>query len=135
MERLDTLENNIPSMNQINEIDNKIDNNFNRVNGYIRNTTTKVKSLHSLKDRPERISKLENTFDTLGATLSSLKSKKEVTPVDKGPKFIFVPRTSTQTNTPSAGKEEVKAMKEVPVFKDMKGEALFCKTKIFDFVP
>ena len=48
MERLDTLENNIPSMSKINEMDRKIDNNFNKVNGYVRNATKTVKSLHSL---------------------------------------------------------------------------------------
>ena len=68
MKRLDTLEKNIPSINKINEMDKKLDNNFNRVNGYIRNATTKVKALHSLKDHPERISKLEENFHTLGAT-------------------------------------------------------------------
>ena len=96
MERFDTLENNIPSMSKINEMDKKIDNNFNRVNGYIRNSTKIVKSLHSPKDHSERIIKLEETFETLGATLSSFKPKKEATTKDKGPKFIFVPNNTTK---------------------------------------
>ena len=33
---LDTLENVIPSMNKLNEIDKKLDDNFNKVNGYIK---------------------------------------------------------------------------------------------------
>ena len=71
-------------LSKINEMDKKIDNNFNRFNGYIRNATKRVKSLHSLKDHPKRISRLEETFETLGATLSSFKPKKEKNSNRKG---------------------------------------------------
>ena len=45
-------------------------------------------------DQTARIDKLEEVIDALGATFSSLKSKKKVTPVIKGPKFVFVPKVS-----------------------------------------
>ena len=46
-----------------------------------------------------------------------------------------MPKNTTKVDTPSAGKEELKRMKEAQVLKDLKGEALFGKAKVFDFVP
>ena len=123
MKRLDTLENNVPSMIKINEIDRKIDVNFNKVNGYIRNATKRVKSLHSLKDHSGRISNLEETFETLAATLSLFKPKKKTTPIDKGSKFIFVPKNTTRVDASFEGKDELRMLKEAHIFKDSRGGA------------
>ena len=119
-------------MCKINDMDRNIDNNFNRVNGYIRNATKKVKTLHYPKDHPEGIGKLEETFDNLGATFSSLKPKKEVTPIVKGPKFIFVPKNTTKVDASFVGNEEVKMVKEDQVFKGLLGAAPYGKVKFFN---
>ena len=67
--------------------------------------------------------------------MSSFKPKKETTPIDKGHKFIFVPKNTTKVDTSSAGKEEVQMVKEAQVFKDSRGEAPLGKAKKFDFIP
>ena len=132
MKKLEAIESNMPSISKINDMDKKIDNNFNRVNGYIRNATKKVKTLHYPHDHPERLTKLEETFDTLGLTFSSLKSKKEETPIDKGPKFIFVPKNTTKVDTSFIGKEEVKMMEEDRISNGSKEDVPCGKVKAFD---
>ena len=59
MKKLEAIESNISSISNINDADKKIDNNFNRVNGCIRNATKRFKILHRPKDHPEGIGKEE----------------------------------------------------------------------------
>ena len=86
-------------------------------------------------DQAARIDKLEAVIDTLGATFSSLKSKKKLTPVVKGPKFVFVPKVSSKIDTYSVWKEELRTMKEVPLLKELKEDPPVGKAKIPNFVP
>ena len=44
------------------------------------------------------------------------------------PKFIFVPRNTTKGYTSSAGKEELRMVKEAPIFKDSRGGSPVGKT-------
>ena len=64
----------------------------------------------------------------MGATFPSLKSKRKVTPASKVPKFIFVPRNTTELNTSFTGKEELRMAKEAPISKDSNGGAPVGKT-------
>ena len=62
MRRLDTIENSIPSIDNINEIDKRVLGSINMLDGSINNITTRIKTLESINiknDQPARIDKLE----------------------------------------------------------------------------
>ena len=62
MRRLDTIENSIPSIDNINEIDKRVLGSINMLDGSINNITTRIKTLESIKiknDQPARTDKLE----------------------------------------------------------------------------
>ena len=109
----------------IREIDKGIIDVINKLDGCLKDIAKIIKSLEPTKasDQTIRIGKLEEVIDTLGATFSSLKSKKKVTPASKVPKFIFVPRNTTKVDTLFVGKEELRMVKEAQIFKDSKGGA------------
>ena len=70
--------------------------------------------LKSKDDDPSRIDKIEEVIDALGTTLSSIKTKKVETSVNKGPKFIYVPMIpQPKFHTPTTkGNETLKTMEE-----------------------
>ena len=84
-----------------------------------------METLRSKEDDPSRIDKIEEVIDALGATLSSIKTKKVETPVKKGPKFIYVPKISQpKIDTPIAKvNETVKTMEGVPLLNRIRNES------------
>ena len=67
-----------------------------------------VKAIETMKaseNQPSRIDKIEEVIETLGSTLSSLKTKKGEATVGKKPKFIYVPK-NPQPKTNSVINEE-----------------------------
>ena len=95
-----------------------------------------METLKFKDDDPSRIDKIEEVIDTLGITLSSIKTKKVETPVKKGPKFIYVPKIpQPKFDTPTTkGNETLKTMEEVPILNRIKNEPPIGITT-FSFVP
>ena len=98
-----------------------------------------VKTLETIKFldvESSRIDKIEEVIDTLGATFSSIKTKKEETPAKEEPKFIHVPKVPrAKHNPPIANRvETVKTLEETPILIKP-----FNETPIdfppFDFIP
>ena len=106
MQRLEVIEDNVPSVDMIRELDKRILDGINKLDRCLNNIANSIKSLEPSKasNQTIRIDKLEEVVDTLGMTFSSLKSKKKVASASKMPKFIFVPRNTTKVDTSSAGK-------------------------------
>ena len=100
------------------------------LDGCLKDIAKSIKSLEPTKasNQTIRIDKLEEVIDTLGTTFYSVKPKKKEASVSKVPKFIFVPRNTTKVNTLSTGKEELRMVKEAPIFKDSRGGAPVGKT-------
>ena len=123
MQSLEVIEDNVPSMDMIREIDKGILDGINKLDGCLKDIANSIKSLEPTKasNQTIRIDKLEEVIDTLGTTFSSLKPKKESGSASKVPKFIFVPTNTTKVNTSSVGKEELRMVKEAPIFKDSRG--------------
>ena len=101
-----------------------------KLDGCLKDIAKTIKSLEPTKasNQTIRIDKLEEVLDTLGTTFSSLKSKNKVASASKMPKFVFVPRNTTKVDTSSAGKEELRMVKEAPIFKDSSGGSPVGKT-------
>ena len=87
--------------------------------------TVKFRDLDS-----SRIDKIEEIFDTLGTTFSSIKTKKVETPAKREPKFVHVPKAPRSKSNPSIAKgvETVKTLEETPVFE-------FINESSLDFYP
>ena len=130
MQRLEVIEDNVPSVDMIREIDKGILDGINKLDGCLKDIAKSIKSLEPTKasNQTIRIDKLEEVIDTFGTTFSSLKSKKKVASASKMPKFIFVPRNTTKVDTSYAGNEELRMVKEAPIFKDSRGGAPDGKT-------
>ena len=97
MERLDFLENNLPNMNSITELDKKLLDSSNKVEGSLKHINRRINNLETNKGKDDqnlRISKLEEIMDAVGATFSSFKINKKEVPAGRGPKFTYVPKVS-----------------------------------------
>ena len=60
MERLESIEKNLPCLDKINEIDKKLCNNIDRLDGFLKHITKRINVLESIKvknDEPSRIDK------------------------------------------------------------------------------
>src|SRR3954462_12547494 len=80
-----------------------------------------VKILETIKFHdldPSRIEKIEEIIDTLGTTLSSIKTKKVETLAKKEPRFVYVPKAPRFKNNTSTtkGVETMKTLEEIPLF-------------------
>ena len=78
-----------------NELDKKLIDHVDKLDGAIKNISKRVKIIETMKaneNQPSRIDKIEEVIETLGSTLSSLKTKKVETTVGKKPKLIYVPK-------------------------------------------
>ena len=76
MSKLEKIELDIPSMGKINEVDRRIQGNLNRLDSSISKVNKTLETLKSKDYDPSRIDKIEEIFDALGTTLSSIKTKK-----------------------------------------------------------
>ena len=84
LNRLDTIEKNIIKIQKQNELDKKLIDHVDKLDGAIKNISKRLKTIETLKaseNQPSRIDKIEEVTETLGSTLSSLKTKKVETTV------------------------------------------------------
>src|SRR4051812_26973245 len=101
MKKLEKIELEIPSISKINEVDHRIQGNLNRLDSSMHKVFKTLETLKSHDMDPSRIDKIEEIIDTLGTTLSSIKTKKVETPAKKEPKFVYVPKVpKPKINTP-----------------------------------
>src|SRR4051794_18425319 len=124
MSKLEKIEQEMPSMGKINEVDRRIQGNFNRLDSSISKVSKTLETLKSKDDDPSRIDKIEEIIDALGTTLSSIKTKKVETPTKKEPNFIYVHKLpKTKVDPPIAkGKETVKTMEQIPLLNRIRNE-------------
>ena len=103
MSKLEKIELEMPSMSKINEVDRRIQGNLNRLDSSMHRIYKTLETLKSHDMDPSRIDKIEDSIETLGTTLSSIKTKKVETPANKEPKFIYVPKVpKTKVDPPIA---------------------------------
>src|SRR4051812_42879990 len=112
MGKLDKIELEMPSMGKINEVDRRIQGNLNRLDNSMHKIHITMETLRSHDLDPSRIVKIEDIIETLGTTLSSIKTKKVETPSKKEPKLVYVPKVpQPKTNMSIArGVETVKTL-------------------------
>jgi hypothetical protein len=136
MSKLEKIELEMPSMSKINEVDRRIQGNLNRLDSSMHKIYKTLETLKSHDMDPSRIDKIEDIIETLGTTLSSIKTKKVETPANKEPKFIYVPKVpKTKVDPPIAkGNETVKTLEEIPLLNRIRNETPIGLTT-FAFVP
>ena len=136
MSKLENIELKMPSMSKINEVDRIIQGNLNRLDSSMHKNYKTLETLKSHDVDPSRIDKIEDIIETLGTTLSSIKTKKVETPARKGPKFVHVPKVpQPKTSIPIAkGVETVKTLEEIPLLNRIRNEIPIGLTT-FAFVP
>ena len=91
LDRLDIIEKNMMNVQKQNELDKKLIDHVYKLDGAIKNISKRVKIIETIKaneNQPSRIDKIEEVIETLGSTLSSLKTKKVETSVGNKIKFI-----------------------------------------------
>src|SRR3954470_7050166 len=133
MRKLEKIKLEMPSIDRINELDHKIQGNLNRLDNSMHKIVKTLEIIKSLDEKSSRIEKIEEVIETLGTTFSSIKTKRNETPVRKEPKFVCVPKVPRAKSTPIAKRvETVKTLEETPIFD-------FNETPIdfppFDFIP
>src|SRR3954469_6567474 len=108
----------MPSINEINKLDRKIQGNLNRLGDSMHKIVKTLETIKSLDEESSRIEKIEEVIDTLGTTFSSIKIKKDETPAKEEPKFVRVPKVPrAKPNTPIPKRvETVKILEETPIF-------------------
>ena len=123
-------------MSKINEVDRRIQGNLNRVDSSMHKIYKTLETLKSHDMDPSRIDKIEEIIDTLGTTLSSIKTKKVETPARKEPRPVYVPKfPRPKTNRPIAkGVETVKTLEEIPLLNRIRNESTIGLTT-FAFIP
>ena len=122
-------------MSNTNEVDHRIQGNLNRLDSSMHKIYKTLETLKSHDMDPSRIDKIEDIFETLGTTLSSIKTKKVETPASKEPKFIHVPKVpQPKTSIPIArGVETVKTLEEIPLLNRIRNEILIGLTTVAFF--
>src|SRR4051812_3551897 len=134
MRKLEKIELEMPSIDRVNELDRKIQGNFNRLDSSMQKIVKTLETIKSLDEKSSWIEKIEKVIETLGTIFSSIKTKKDETPARKEPKFVDVPKVPrAKSDTPIAKRvETVKTLEETPIFN-------FNETPIdyphFDFIP
>ena len=131
MKKLEKIELEMPSINKINELDRKIQGNLNRLDSSMHKIFKILETVKFHDLDSSRIDKIEEIFDTLGTTFSSIKTKKVETPAKKEPKFVHVPKAPRSKSNPSIAKgvETVKTLEETPLFDE------FINESSLDFYP
>src|SRR4051812_22117458 len=94
IKKLEMIELEMPSINKINELDRKIQENLNRLDSSMHKNFKTLETIKFLDLESSRIDKIEEVINTLGTTFSSIKIKKEETPTKEEPKFIHFPKVS-----------------------------------------
>ena len=92
-----------------------------KLDGAITNISKRLKVVETIKaseNQPSRIDKIEEVIETLGSTLSALKTKNVEAMVGKKPKFMYVPKnplpkTISKTNSQINEGGTSKTMEEV----------------------
>src|SRR4051812_43282767 len=136
MKKLQKIELEMPSINNINELDRKIQGNLNSLDNSMHKIVKTLETIKYLDVESSRIEKIEEVIDTLGTTFSSIKMKKDETPAKEEPKFVHVPKVPRAKQNPPITKrvETVKTLEETPILIKP-----FNETPIdlppFDFIP
>ena len=122
------------SINKINELDQKIQGNLNRIDSSMHKIIKTLETIKFLNVESSRIDKIEQVIENLGATFSSIKIKKEETLEKEEPKFVHVPKVPrAKPNPPIAKRDEtVKTLDETPIFNINETPIDFPP---FDFIP
>src|SRR3954467_11044698 len=100
MRKLEKIELEMPSIDRVNELDRKIQGNLNRLDNSMHKIVKTLETIKSLDEKSSRIEKIEEVIENLGTTFSSIKTKRNETPVRKEPKFVYVPKVPRAKNTP-----------------------------------
>src|SRR4051812_38526553 len=131
MKKLETIELEMPSITKINELDRKIQGNLNRLDSSMHKIVKTLETIKFLELESSRIYKIEEVINTLGATFSSIKIRKEETPAKEEPKFVHVPKVSRTKHNPPISKrvETVKTFEETPILNK------FINETPIDFIP
>src|SRR3954471_24280137 len=108
----------MPSIDRMNELDRTIQGNLNRLDNSMQKIVETLETIKTLDEKSSRIEKIEEVIETLGTTFSSIKTKKDETSANKGPKSVYVPKVPrAKTSTPIAKRvETVKTLEETPIF-------------------
>jgi hypothetical protein len=136
MQRLDAIENKVPIVEHIENLDKKIHNHVAQFGSKLGITLKMLKEKEPIinermEQSPARIDKLEEIINNLGSAFSSAKTIEKTTP-SKNCKFIYVPKTNGATS--SKGNEDLKMISVHPNFIDIIKKPIH-KSKILDFVP
>ena len=136
MQRLDTIENKMPTNQQLEELDKKMHNQITKLGSTVGNALKLLKEKEPLTDRieqsPARIDKLEEVIDVLGSDFSSIKTSEDTSNL----KFTYVSKVPRPNLSASSSREkgDLKMISVHPTFRKIKKEPIF-DTKILDFVP
>src|ERR1041385_2761705 len=77
MRKLEKIELEMPSIDKVNELDCKIQGNFNRLDSSMQIIVKTLETIKSLDEKSSRIEKIEEVNETLGTRFSSLKTKED----------------------------------------------------------
>jgi hypothetical protein len=136
MQRLDAIENKMPTVEHIENLDKKIHNHVTQFGSKVGITLKMLKEKEPIinermEQSPARIDKLEEIINNLGSAFSSVKTIEKVTP-SKNCKFTYVPKANGAIS--SKGNEELKMISVHPNFIDVIREPIY-KNKKINFVP
>src|SRR3954465_2580030 len=136
MRKLEKIELEMPSINKINELDRKIQGNFNRLDNSMHKIVKTLETIKSLDVESSRMEKIEEVIETLGTTFSSIKIKKDETPAKEEPKFVHVPKVPRAKHKPPIAKrvETAKTLEETPILSKSFNENPIGFPP-FDFIP
>ena len=102
LDRLDDIQKNISNIQKQNEIDKKLVDHVDTLDGSIKNISKIIKVVETIKaseNQPSRIDKIEEVIEPLGTTLSSLKTKKIEATSGKKPKFMYAACRNADTGS------------------------------------
>ena len=126
----------MPSITKINELDCKIQGNFNRLDSSMHKI---VKTLETIKFHDlesSRIDKIEEVINTLGTNFSQSKSKRKKLRQKRNPSPSTFPRFLEPKNNPpiAKGVETVKTLEEIPILNKFINETPIDLPPL-DFIP
>ena len=136
MQRLDIIENKIATVELIESLDNKIDNQItqygSKVGVTLKNLKEKEPIVNEKIDQDStRIDKLEEIITNLGSAFSAIKNTSNPPPT-KVAKFIYVPKNKGESS--SKKNEDLKSIILHPKFLDIIKEP-FATNEFLDFLP
>jgi hypothetical protein len=136
MQRLEAIENKMPTIEHLENLDKKVHNHITQFGSKVRIALKTLKEKEPIingrvDQSSARIDKLEEILHNLGSAFSSIKNI-DRTPPNKNCKFIYVPKVKGATS--GKGSEDLKMISVHPNFIDIIKEPIH-KSKILDFVP